>query len=249
MRRSGTILFFALCCLAASHPANGQEYLEFEIENESANATYGWDFFVGAYPEQHASSLDDSGAELSVAPAGGVVSSTGNLYSLFTIPTYTFLLQQLDDSLEFTSVVVQVATTEIIDETRLSQPPTEFIFLGARGSLEFDNDVFPINYYWIEWQGMASTTNFEVELAGAEIHTSFCSARASYFNTASPANITFGDAILLGDVNCDGNLNLLDVGPFVDLISSGSFLDKGDMNQDGQVNLLDVGPFVEALSG
>ena len=52
---------------------------------------------------------------------------------------------------------------------------------------------------------------------------------------------------LLGDVNCDGVVNLLDVGPFVDLISNGQYLDKADINSDGAVNLLDVGPFVQLL--
>ena len=55
--------------------------------------------------------------------------------------------------------------------------------------------------------------------------------------------------ILLGDVNCDGVVNLLDVAPFVQLVSAGDFLDKADINQDGVVNLLDVSPFVEILSG
>lgn len=54
---------------------------------------------------------------------------------------------------------------------------------------------------------------------------------------------------LLGDVNCDGEINLLDVGPFVDLIPTGTFLDKADINRDGVVNLLDVAPFVDLLTG
>ena len=54
---------------------------------------------------------------------------------------------------------------------------------------------------------------------------------------------------ILGDVNCDGDVNLLDVGPFVDLISTGVFSVKADINMDGAVNLLDVGPFVKLLSG
>ena len=53
----------------------------------------------------------------------------------------------------------------------------------------------------------------------------------------------------IGDVNCDGLVNLLDVAPFVDVISNGQFNAKADINQDGVVNLLDVGPFVELLSG
>ena len=54
---------------------------------------------------------------------------------------------------------------------------------------------------------------------------------------------------MLGDVNCDGLVNLLDVDPFVDLISTGEFSDKADINMDGVVNLLDVTPFIALLNG
>ena len=54
---------------------------------------------------------------------------------------------------------------------------------------------------------------------------------------------------ILGDVNCDGAVNLLDVAPFVDTLSSGGFSNKADINQDGSVDLLDVTPFVVLLSG
>ena len=54
---------------------------------------------------------------------------------------------------------------------------------------------------------------------------------------------------VLGDVNQDGFVNLLDVGPFIDLISDGGFLPEADINGDGSVDLLDVGPFVDLLSG
>ena len=54
---------------------------------------------------------------------------------------------------------------------------------------------------------------------------------------------------VLGDVNCDCAVNLLDVGPFVDAISSGVFDPKADINGDGSVDLLDVGEFVALLSG
>lgn len=57
------------------------------------------------------------------------------------------------------------------------------------------------------------------------------------------------DAELLGDVNCDGEVNLLDVAPFVELLSNGGFSEKADINQDGSLDLLDVSPFVALLSG
>ena len=53
----------------------------------------------------------------------------------------------------------------------------------------------------------------------------------------------------LGDINQDGAVNLLDVGPFVTLLSGATFQCEADINEDGSVNLLDVGPFVDLLGG
>lgn len=58
-----------------------------------------------------------------------------------------------------------------------------------------------------------------------------------------------GETIVHGDINCDGVVNLLDVSPFVDLVSSGGFSAKADFDNNGVVNLLDVPPFVDALVG
>lgn len=60
-------------------------------------------------------------------------------------------------------------------------------------------------------------------------------------------HLTGEPAFLIGDVNGDGNVNLLDVAPFVDLLSLGGFQEEADINQDGNVDLLDVGPFVMLL--
>ena len=56
------------------------------------------------------------------------------------------------------------------------------------------------------------------------------------------------NSMLLGDVNDDGVVNLLDVQPFVDLVTSGIFDAKADINLDGAVDLLDIGPFVAILT-
>ena len=52
---------------------------------------------------------------------------------------------------------------------------------------------------------------------------------------------------VLGDVNGDGAVNLLDVDPFVDLLSTGEYLSVADINCDGSVNLLDVSGFIDLL--
>ena len=54
---------------------------------------------------------------------------------------------------------------------------------------------------------------------------------------------------LLGDINGDGAVNLLDVNPFVELIANGKFDKAADINGDGAVNLLDVDGFVALLGG
>ena len=54
--------------------------------------------------------------------------------------------------------------------------------------------------------------------------------------------------LIIGDVNGDGFVNLLDVDPFLAVLSSGLFQIEADINQDGLVDLLDVFPFVELLS-
>ena len=55
---------------------------------------------------------------------------------------------------------------------------------------------------------------------------------------------------LKGDVNNDGSVNLLDVAPFVDVLTGVQPFDsKADVNCDGRVNLLDVHNFVLLLGG
>ena len=53
----------------------------------------------------------------------------------------------------------------------------------------------------------------------------------------------------VGDLNCDGQVNLLDVTPFVDAISQTDYTLKADINFDGVVDLLDIAPFVDLLTG
>lgn len=54
---------------------------------------------------------------------------------------------------------------------------------------------------------------------------------------------------IIGDVNGDGVVNLLDVAPFIELLSTGAYQVEADINQDGMVNLLDVQPFIDLLAG
>ena len=91
-----------------------------------------------------------------------------------------------------------------------------------------------------------------------EIPTQSPGDEIEYFVTATDmaGNTGEGDiqtvtveGVILGDINCDGSVNLLDVAPFVDLLTSGEFSPKADINDSGTVDLLDVAPFVDLLAG
>jgi hypothetical protein len=83
---------------------------------------------------------------------------------------------------------------------------------------------------------------------------SFESSDVGKFGINTPVYVVMDDLVLLptvlrGDVNLDGVVDLLDVGPFVDLLSGQSFQAEADVNEDGEVDLLDVAPFVAILAG
>jgi hypothetical protein len=61
--------------------------------------------------------------------------------------------------------------------------------------------------------------------------------------------VLLADTFVLGDVNKDGAVDLLDVSPFVELLSDGGFQCEADINGDGQLDLLDVEPFVDLIAG
>ena len=56
-------------------------------------------------------------------------------------------------------------------------------------------------------------------------------------------------SFIQGDIDANGAVNLLDVQPFVDLLSNGVYNPAADFNLDGTVNLLDISSFVDVLSG
>ena len=60
---------------------------------------------------------------------------------------------------------------------------------------------------------------------------------------------TVVEPLRLGDVNCDAKVDLLDVAPFVELLTNGLFSHKADLNQDGVLDALDIAPFIDRLIG
>ena len=139
-------------------------------------------------------------------------------------------------------LVVRVSTNG--DSTNVGDEPLD---LGDFQTVLFDiNPNHELGGFPDEW------TKFEVELEGFGDVTGRVAFH--YFNDSMNMNgnyigiDTFRHIpFLLGDVNCDGFVNLLDVQPFVNELSMNAFNEKADMNGDGVLDLLDIDLFVEAI--
>ncbi len=67
------------------------------------------------------------------------------------------------------------------------------------------------------------------------------------FGSMGEATFAGGQPALIGDVNCDQAIDLLDIEPFVDLLIAGDYQLKADANLDGELNLLDVSVLVQLI--
>ena len=52
-----------------------------------------------------------------------------------------------------------------------------------------------------------------------------------------------------GDINRDGNVNLLDVAPMIEILNATQYQLEADANVDGRVDIDDISSFVDLLLG
>ena len=115
-----------------------------------------------------------------------------------------------------------------------------FTLLQNNGGNNMFNPNDGTNLSW-NLQGSHDTVVIDINRDGfKDLFMATCESYHMFVNTAEA---------IIGDVNCDGTVNLLDVDPFIDLLASGGFKFQADTNGDGIVNLLDVSGFITALSG
>ena len=256
----------AFACLLvvslASQFVSGQVVIDsFAVIAESPDGEFGWDEFglTGSpYDGPHAPDQFGSGSTIISSP-GGLITSTNNLYSLFSVPQWTVNLNGLDDTESFTSLVVQFATSTQYDAgdfTLAGESPDEFIFLGEGPEI----GGFPIYFYWAEWQGLDSASSLSIELQGSGQHQSLAAVKASYFNTTDPNyNISAVSEPVPGDANGDGVVTNDDILPFVQALTmpaayAAAYPDVDpdvvlDMNGDGSFSNDDILGFVALLTG
>ena len=68
----------------------------------------------------------------------------------------------------------------------------------------------------------------------------------SFMDAVINLELAIADAIL-GDINNDGTIDFLDIGPFVNLLLRGSYSANADFDRNGIVDFQDIAPFVNTL--
>ena len=116
----------------------------------------------------------------------------------------------------------------------------------------FDEQLISLNDWVFRQQAFGFNNDGDMEtnygLVQFNLQSVFGSTDRTHMEVKS-VEIVLSSDCLIGDVNLDGSVDLLDVTPFVTLLTTGEFQKEGDINEDGAVNLLDVTPLVELLSG
>jgi MYXO-CTERM domain-containing protein len=124
---------------------------------------------------------------------------------------------------------------------------TPYVYDPSEGNLLFEQ-ISPTNYttrpIWRDFHEFGSGPNlFAFNDNPASLFAQFTG------QVNQIAQFTFVPEPMFGDVNGDGQVNGLDVDPFVEVLLSGPYQTEADMNEDQVVNGLDVDPFVAAVVG
>ena len=56
-------------------------------------------------------------------------------------------------------------------------------------------------------------------------------------------------AVLPGDVNADGEVNIADVNTVINMVLGGTFDTVGDVNSDGEINIADINALIDIILG
>ena len=158
--------------------------------------------------------------------------------------TYQFDYRAADDPDGPGGSTETFAFIRVIDQFNNFSLVDEFVFDTTAATSEFQTgsinvEIIPDYFNAAQGEGLLFQYGFFSLAANFE-------GSGIYYDNIS---LTGAAECLVGDVNGDGVINLLDVGPFVEAITLGDFVCEADANQDGSLDLLDVGPFVLLLSG
>lgn len=175
------------------------------------------------------------------------ISGASNL--MFSIDIAAF--GDFETSNDFNSITASIdgSTPETLIELIVDEDATQ-TYTYENGSTEDFADPMTVNGTFLD----NSFQNFGVPITGTG---SMLTLTFSFGGNGGNEVIAFNNMLvegdagsdLVGDVNCDGVVDLLDVAPFVEAVSNSELDSKADIDGSGADDLLDVAPFVDLLIG
>ena len=143
----------------------------------------------------------------------------------------------------------QLVVSGDLDLDQADSITVNLISLGASGAPGALASFDPDTSFSIEIVDATSISGFSFATFSVDSSQFANSFGGSFFVSNSGSSLMLNyTPISLGDLNGDGEINLLDVEPFVAALSGGGFVPEADINQDGVVNLLDIQPFITLLT-
>ena len=143
------------------------------------------------------------------------------------------------DDLPSNIVAVDINSDRILDFAVTLQPQSLAILIGD-GEGDFSTTFHPVasipNSITVADIDGDSDIDFAIADRGTANNTGWVALLQNQCND-----------FLLGDVNMDGEVDLLDVVPFIQILTQGLFQQEADINMDGAVDLNDVAPFIDLL--
>ena len=139
-------------------------------------------------------------------------------------------------------LIVQDFNADGVGDFAVTSNESDFCNAVAIAMGDGDGGFDPMHYYGVGDGGFSLTTgDFNTDGRPDLLTANSDSDDFSVLVSIQSSEIT------IGDVNGDCRVDLLDVEPFVELLSAGGFSEAADVNQDGKLNLLDVSAFVELI--
>jgi hypothetical protein len=134
-------------------------------------------------------------------------------------------------------------------------------FPGGLGEKVFDADFLefedgptkPVTLQWATYYDAADEAGISRLWGGIHIPADDFAGRIMGASIGADAyqfsvENLFEANLLLGDSNCDGVVDFLDIAPFISALVSGQYSSKCDFNRNGSVEFLDIAPFVAVLA-